>query len=135
MEGFLRHPPPALFRTATLIGCFALLLGVAGVFYFGGRDHSWRATLPRDASTVLLRGIEDQTDLAVEVTWPDADGRTAREAGSRGSGPGFWTFRDAPEAVPLRLTVYREGGEGRVMIHQQHAIFTRGGGFEVLLKE
>ena len=135
MEGIPRHPPPTLFRTATLIGCFALLLGVAGLFYFGDRDTSWRQTVPRDAATVLLRGIDDQTDLRVEVTWPDTDGSTLRESGSRGSGPGFWIFREAPEAVPLQLSVFREGNAGRVLIHRQHAIFTRGGGFEVLLRE
>ena len=132
MEG-PTHPPNLLFRAATLIGCVALLLGVAGVFYFGGREATERRVLPDDAATVLLRGIEADANLRVEVRWVTG-GVEASETGARGREAGLWHFREAPEGVPLTLRVYRIEAEGRRPVHEQYAIFTRGAGFEVYVR-
>jgi hypothetical protein len=132
MEGFVRQPPPILFRAATLLGCVALLLGVAGIFYFGNRAPSWRETLPVDAATVLVRGIGDGDDVRVEAIWHDADASRHSEAGVRGEESGFWHFRNVPDGLPLRLRIYR--GE-EVLLHEQHAILSRGAGFEVVVRE
>ena len=138
MEGFVRHPPPILFRAATLLGCVALLLGVAGVFYFGSRAPSWRETLPVDAATVLVRGISDEgdgadeRDIRVEAVWRDADESQHSETGVRGVESGFWHFRKVPDGLPLRLRIY--AGDD-TLLHEQHAILSRGAGFEVVVRE
>lgn len=138
MEGHVRQAPPVLFRAATLLGCVALLLGVAGVFYFGGRAPSWRETLPVDAATVLVRGIPDEEgsaddgNIRVEAIWRDADESQHSEAGVRGVESGFWHFRKVPDGLPLRLRIYR--GDD-TLLHEQHAILSRGAGFEVVVRD
>ncbi len=133
MEIFRKHPPSIVFHGATLIGCVALLLGVAGIFYFGGRERTLRDTLPADACTVIVRGLDSQDGVGVEATWKYGDGSTGSEFGRPGAERGTWYFREAPEGQPLTLRVFR--GEARRVLHEQHAIFTRGAGFQIWVRE
>lgn len=128
----MRHPPSVLFRAATMLGCVALLVGVAGVFYFGSRTPTWRETLPVDAATVVVRGVGDGEGLRVEALWRDSDDAEHAEVGAPGSEPGFWYFREVPDGLPLKIRISRDDA---TVLHEQHAILSRGTGFEVLLRE
>jgi len=127
--------PPLFLRAATMIGCAALLLGVAGIFYFGVRDRAAREIFPTDAATVMVRGIDPMDGLVVEAYWSPAEGDEGREVGEPGEETGHWYFRKAPEGVVLTLTVYRRPvGGGQTRLYQQHAILTRGAVFEVFAR-
>ena len=129
------EPPPLFFRAATMIGCAALLLGVAGIFYFGVRDRAAREVFPTDATTVLLRSLAPTDDVVVEAYWSPAEGEDGSEMGEPGEESGHWYFRRAPEGIALTLTVYRRPhGGARERVHQQHAIFTRGAAFAVYVR-
>jgi hypothetical protein len=127
---------PLFFRAATMVGCAALLLGVAGIFYFGVRDRTAREIFPTDATTVLLRGLAPTDDVVLQAYWSPAEGEDGSEMGQPGEESGHWYFHRAPAGVALTLTVYRRpDGGARERVHQQHAIFTRGAAFEVYVRE
>lgn len=135
MDAFLEQPSKTLFRAATLLGCLALLLGVAGIFYFGVREETAREVLPEDAATVLLQGIGALEDIEVDVLWLTPSGRPRQETGRPGKELGLWYFSAAPAGRPVKLLVYRRGERGRRLLHEQRALLTRGAGFEVFVRE
>ena len=130
---FTKHPPQIVFRAAILIGCVALLLGVAGVFHFGTTDREGDVRDPDREAMVLLRGVEAGPGLQVEARWENAEGGALVEVGRPGDEALTWRFLRAPGGEPLILTVWRATGSRRERLHEQPAILTRGAGFEVVV--
>jgi len=131
MAFFKTHPPDLLYRGMILLGCFAFVAGVAGIFHFKARDERRRPEA--DAATVLVRGIEDGRDVEVVVLWEAltaSDTRRESETGRLGDRRGYYTFRRVPEGVPLTLVVYENDGGGRREILRQPASLTYGALFE-----
>jgi hypothetical protein len=120
----------AVFRASVVIGCVALLLGVAGVYHFGRKDREARVARPADVAVVLLSGAGDAAGVEVVARWHSPGGRVREERGIPGREPASWRFRAAPEGVPLELLVY---GRGSVLLSRQPAILTHGGAFEMTL--
>lgn len=131
MAFFKTHPPDLLYRGMIVLGCFAFVAGVAGIFYFEARDERRRPET--DAATVLVRGIQEGRDLEVVVLWEEpakGDARRESETGRVGERPGYYTFRRVPEGVPLTLVIYEDDGGGRREILRQPASLTYGALFE-----
>jgi hypothetical protein len=127
-------PSVKLFRVSVIIGCTALLIGVAGIFYFAERDRRTRPPLPHAVCFVQLQGLDDPRCLDVVARWQDEEGIAHEEGGEVTPDPWAWMFLAAPEAVPLTLIVYRQDEGGRREVARQPAILTRGGFFEALLR-
>lgn len=123
----------ALFRTSVAIGCFALLLGVAGIFYFDHKDREARARRSPDEALVLVSGSLASTVLEIQVAWRSRDGEEA-ETGRPGPEAASWRFTEAPEGVPVELRLY--GGEegARRLIARHPVVLTRGAVFELVLR-
>lgn len=122
-----------VFRGAVIVGAVALLVGVAGIFYFRARDGDRRSARPRDACTVMVRGLSSLEGVEVDVTWLDASGAPATDVGRPGHEPGTWAFLGAPEGAPVTLRVRRRAEGTAEILHQQPAVLTRGALFEVWL--
>jgi hypothetical protein len=126
-------PPPAFFRSVVIISCVALLVGVAGIFYFHGRDEAEKSTHPLDAATVSVRGLESVAGIQLRAIWRDHDGIEETETGKPSSEAGLWDFHRTPEGIPLTLEVLRHGEGAKQTLHSQLAILTRGAHFDVWL--
>jgi len=124
MAFFKRHPPDVLYRGAIILGCFAFLLGVAGIFYF--RQEGDPSVPDADVATIWVHGVvggegagaeaSELEDLEIVVRWNESvEGKsrpaTRIETGRRGEAPGLFTFRRAPEGRPVQLTIYRSASE------------------------
>lgn len=122
-----------LFRAGVIVGCTALIIGVAGVFYFGEKDRRTRALVAQDVCFVRIQGPKTPVALVVTARWETEDGIAREEAGIVGDDPWTWLFEDAPPGRPLTLIVYRQHPDRRVEVSRQPAILTRGAYFEAIL--
>jgi len=133
MAIFKKHPPQILFQAAVAIGCVALLLGAAGVVYYGKINPAPAPQLAVGEATVLIEGLPDLEGLRVEAEWVGPRGGTFTESGRSAETPGAWLFRIAPAATPLRLRVYRRTPTGLLALHDQPGVFARGAHFVIHL--
>ncbi|MDA1194521.1 MAG: hypothetical protein O2894_04995 [Planctomycetota bacterium] len=131
----LQSPPPALLRYAVILGGLALLVGVAGIFYFQVADRTRAANLPLDACMVSVRGLETLEGVQLRARWQDLDGEVHEETGKPTADGGTWRFERTPEGVPLTVEVLVHGKGERVLRHAQPAVLTRGGLFDVWLPD
>jgi len=126
-------PLPLFFRSTVLVGCAALLLGVAGIFYFHGRDETRRSHHPSDATIVAVQGLLSVEGIRLRATWLDLAGTEQAETGKPGFEAGVWLFRRAPEGIALTLEVLQYADGTRRLLHSQPAVLTRGALLEVWL--
>jgi len=131
MPVFQKHPPQALFQVAVAIGCVALLIGGAGVVYYGHIDPAPPPPLPVGDAALILEGVADPGSLLVEAAWDAPRGGTFTETGRPTGRAGSWRFRLAPAARPLRLRIYRRTPHGLLILHEQPGVFARGAGFVI----
>ncbi len=122
-----------IFRASVIVGCTALIIGVAGVFYFGEKDRRLRAYEAKDVSFIRIQGPKTPVDLVVTVRWETEDGVAREEAGVVGDDPWTWIFEEAPAGRPVTLIVSRQQPVGRVPLARQPAILTRGAYFEAIV--
>lgn len=118
-----------------ILGCVALLVGVAGVFYFQIADQAERARHPEDMTGVLVRGLDSLEGIQLRVSWSDLEGVAREETGKPGTEAGYWYFHRAPPAVPVTLEVLRHAEGSQDVVHTMPALLTRGGIFEVWLPD
>lgn len=123
-----------LFRASVVVGCTAMVLGVAGIFHFGERDRRLQARQPTDLARVLLQGLVSPEGVDVVARWEGADGVAHEEGGHVGDDPWTWFFEQAPEGVALTLLVYRQETGMRREVWRQPALLTRGGLFEAYVR-
>ncbi len=126
-------PPPAFFRGVVIVSCVALLAGVAGIFYFHGRDEAEKSSHPLDAATVVIQGLDSVAGIQLRASWRDHDGIQETETGKPGEEEAHWLFDRAPEGTPITIEVLRHADGDKETIHSQPAILTRGAHFEVWL--
>lgn len=122
-----------IFRASVILGCTALVIGVAGILYFGEKDRRLRAYEARDVSFVRIAGPKTPVDLVVTIRWETDEGIAREEAGVVGDNPWTWVFSEAPPGRRATLVVYRQRAGGRVELGRQPAILTRGAYFEAIV--
>ncbi len=123
-------PPPPFFRIAVILGSVALLLGVAGIFYFQRADERRHGESPRDAALVFVQGLDSIEGIRLRASWQDLDGASHEETGKPTGEAGNWYFDSAPDGVPLTLEVIRHADGRKELLHAMPAVLTRGGLFE-----
>lgn len=125
------HTPSAHFRAAVILGCLALLTGVAGIFIFERADEGSRAGLPADALGVEVRGLPTTQGIVLRASWLDESDVEDNEAGKPAGREGHYVFYRAPVGTPITLEVLRVEGSTYRVLHAQPALLTRGGLLEV----
>ena len=123
--------PPFHFRAAVIVGCLALLVGVAGIFVFERADEGARAGLPADALGVVVRGLPDGEGHVLQASWTDDEGAEQREVGKPAGRDAHFVFYRAPSDAPITLEVLRQRAGAAHVLHAQPALLTPGGLFEV----
>ncbi|MDF1699798.1 MAG: hypothetical protein P1V36_01370 [Planctomycetota bacterium] len=127
----MSHPPPPLhFRTAVILGCIAMLVGVAGIFYFQRADESRRDTPATDACVVLVHGLPSVEGIRLRVRWKDLRGGDQEETGKPEGEAGRWIFQRAPPGVPVTLEVLEHAGGTKRTLHAMPAVLSREGLFQ-----
>lgn len=124
-------PPPLHFRTAVILGCIAMLVGVAGIFYFQRADESREDTHPSDACVVLVHGLASVEGIRLRVRWKDLRGGDQEETGKPSAEAGRWTFRRAPPGVPVTLEVLEHIDGTKQTLHAMPAVLSREGLFQL----
>ena len=126
---------PFHFRTAVILGCIALLVGVAGIFVFQRADERERLTHPSEVCTVVVQGLEAGREVQVIASWLDEESEERRETGKPAGEPGYWFFYRAPAAEPVTLEVIEQAGDTRRVLYAGPARLTRGGLFTVWIRD
>ena len=129
------NPLPLHFRTAVILGCIALLIGVAGIFVFQRADETDEQTNPEGVCTVAVHGLDSSAGIRLRASWLDLDGKEHEESGKPTSEALHWVFHRAPSDAPVTLEVLQHAGGTRRVLHATPALLTRGGVFEVWIPD
>ena len=125
--------PPLHFRWAVILGCIAMLVGVAGIFVFQRADEDQRTARPEDAAGIVVRGLETTQGIRVRVTWLDLEGKELEETAKPAGTAGQWLVRRTPSGVPVTIEVIEHANGTQRVLHAMPALLTRGCLFEVWL--
>jgi hypothetical protein len=128
------YKPSLLFRSIVIVSVVALVLGVAGIFYFEGVHRTPSDGLPHDACIVMVNGLPSLAGIEVRATWLDTQGKGQEETGSGMAEAGYWTLRRVPEGSPIQLHIVEHAAGQTRTVHRQPAVLTRGGVFEIRLR-
>lgn len=118
-----------------ILGCIALLVGVAGIFVLQRADETDELTHPDGVCTVAVRGLTSPGGIRLRASWLDLDGKEHEETGKPTSEPLHWFFQRVPAGVPITLEVLEHDGGTRRVLRAMPALLTRGGLFEVWIPD